>query len=112
VFEYSNAHRKVLLKEVNLILEQGMKVQSGSTSVALLFWYLQQMVVCGQHHAPGTLPWDETQYPLYRKLGGPQDQSEQVWKFLPPLGLDPTVQNRVRCYTNYAIPAQETNPRN
>ena len=70
------------------------------------------MVVCSQHHTPATLPWNETQYPLHRRLGGPQDQSEQVHKLLPPLGSDPTVQHIVRCYTDYAIPAQETTPRN
>ena len=70
------------------------------------------MVVCGQHHAPANLPWDEPQYPLYSRLGGPQDQPEQVWKYSPPLGLDPTVQHIVRGYMDYAIPAQETTPRN
>jgi hypothetical protein len=38
-------------------------------------------------------PPGNTQYPLYRGLGGPQGRSEQVWKISPPLGFDPwTVQ--------------------
>jgi len=28
--------------------------------------------VGGQRHAPAALPLEKTQYPLYRKLGGPQ----------------------------------------
>ena len=38
---------------------------------------------------PGrTLPPGKTQYPLYRKLGGPQGQSERA-ENLAPLGFDP-----------------------
>ena len=31
------------------------------------------MGVGGQRHAPATLPPGKTRYPLYRRLGGPQD---------------------------------------
>ena len=35
----------------------------------------------------------KTRYPLYRRLGGSQGRSEQVWKISPPPGFDPrTVQ--------------------
>ena len=62
------------------------------------------MGVCGQHHAPATLPLGLPQYPLY-KTGGPQGQSGRVQKILPPPGFDPqTVQPIASCYTNWAIP--------
>ena len=43
---------------------------------------------------PGcSLPLGKTQYPLYRRLGGPQGQSGQVRKISTPPGFDPrTVQ--------------------
>jgi hypothetical protein len=56
----------------------------------------------GQRHAPATLPPGKTQYPLYRRLGGPQGQSE---KDLAPLEFDPrTVQPVASRYTDWAIP--------
>jgi hypothetical protein len=49
------------------------------------------------------LPPGKTQYPLYRRLGGPQDQSGQVWKFSPPPGFDPRIVQPVASrYTDYA----------
>jgi hypothetical protein len=51
------------------------------------------MGVGGQCHAPAALPPGKTQYPLYRRLGGPQGQSGQVLKILPTQGFNPwTVQ--------------------
>jgi hypothetical protein len=38
---------------------------------------------------PGCLPPEETQYPLYRRLGGPQGWSGQVRKISPPSGFNP-----------------------
>ena len=35
-------------------------------------------------------PW-QTQYPLYRRLGGPWDQSGWVWKISPPPGFKPWI---------------------
>jgi len=32
---------------------------------------------------------EETQYPLYRRLGGPQGWSGWVWKFMPAPGFNP-----------------------
>jgi hypothetical protein len=51
-------------------------------------------------------PGKETQYPMYRRMGGPQGQAGQVQKILPPLGFDPqTVQPVASRYTDWAIPA-------
>jgi len=52
------------------------------------------MGVGGQRHTPAALPPGKRPwYPLYRRLGRPQDWSGQVWKISPPLGFDPwTVQ--------------------
>ena len=33
------------------------------------------MGVGGQHHAPAALPPGKTRYPLYRRLGEPQDRA-------------------------------------
>ena len=62
--------------------------------------------VCGQHCASTTLLPGKTRYPLYRRLGGPQGLSGQLWKISPPPGFDPrTVQPIASLYTDYAIPA-------
>ena len=51
------------------------------------------MGVGGQHHAPPALPPGNTRYPLYRRLGRPQDRSRRVRKISSPPGFDPwTVQ--------------------
>jgi hypothetical protein len=61
----------------------------------------------GKRHTPAILPQGKTRYPLYRRLGGPQDRSGRVWKISPPSGFDPrTVQPVTSRYTDYAIPAQ------
>jgi hypothetical protein len=47
----------------------------------------------GKHHAPAALPTGKTQYPLYRRLGGPQGRPGRVRKISPQPGIDPrTVQ--------------------
>jgi hypothetical protein len=58
----------------------------------------------GSASRPGcSLPPGKTRYPLYRRLGGPQDRSGQVRKILPPLGFDPrTVQPVASRYTDCA----------
>jgi hypothetical protein len=59
------------------------------------------MGVGGQRHAPAVLPPEMTRYPLYRRLCGPQGQSEQVRKISPPLGFDPrTVEPVASRYTD------------
>ena len=45
----------------------------------------------------------KTRYPLYRRLGGPQDRSGEVRKISPPPGFDPwTAQPVASRYTPYA----------
>jgi hypothetical protein len=62
------------------------------------------MGVGGQCHALNALLLGKTRYPLYRRLGGPQDQSGQMQKISPPMGFDPwTIQPIASHYTDYAI---------
>jgi hypothetical protein len=62
------------------------------------------MGVGDQRHAPAALPPGKTRYPLYRRLGGPQGRSGQVWKISPPPEFDPrTVQPVASRYTDWAI---------
>jgi len=52
------------------------------------------MGVGGQLQALAALTPGKTRYPLYRRLGGLQDRSDQVRKISPPPGFDPrTVQH-------------------
>ena len=54
------------------------------------------------------IPGKETRYPLYRRLGRPQDRSGRVRKISPPPGFDPrTIQPVASRYTDYAIPTHE-----
>ena len=41
------------------------------------------MGVGGQRHAPAALSLGKTQYPLYRRLGGPQGRSVRMKKISP-----------------------------
>jgi hypothetical protein len=45
--------------------------------------------VGGQRHAPAVLSPIRNQYPLYSRLGGPQDRSGRVQKISFPLKFDP-----------------------
>jgi len=45
--------------------------------------------VGGQRHSPAALPPEKTQYPLCRRLGGPQSRSGLVRKISPPKVFDP-----------------------
>ena len=47
------------------------------------------MEVGGQRHASVVLTMGKTRYPLYRRLGGPQDRSGRVREISPPPGFDP-----------------------
>jgi hypothetical protein len=59
--------------------------------------------VGGQGHAPAALAPGKTQYPLYRRLGGPQGQSGQVRNISPSTGFDPqTVQPVASRYTDWS----------
>ena len=42
----------------------------------------------GQRHAPASLPPGKTRYPLYKRLGGPQERCGPVQKISPPPGFD------------------------
>ena len=59
----------------------------------------------GSASRPGrSLPLGKTQYPLYRRVGGPQGRSGQVRKISPPPGFDPrTFQPVASRYTDWAI---------
>ena len=64
------------------------------------------MWVGGQRHAPTASHPGKTQYPLYRRYGGPQGRSGGVRKISPPPGFGPrTVQPVARYYTDWNIPA-------
>jgi len=64
------------------------------------------MAVVGQRHAPLALPPVMIQYPLYRKLGGPQGWSGRVRNIFPLPGFDLwTVQPVASRYTDCTIPA-------
>jgi hypothetical protein len=53
-------------------------------------------------HPGRSLPLGKNRYPLYRRWGGPQGRSGQVWKSSPPPGFDPrTVQPVASPYTDY-----------
>ena len=90
--------------KVKFTLEQATKAQRGSRGIALLFFLTSALDrVGGQRDAPATLLPGKTQYPLYRRLGGPQGQSGQVWKISLPPGFNPrTIQPIVSRYTDYA----------
>ena len=65
------------------------------------------MEVGGQRHAPATFtPEQETRYPLYRRLGGPQNRTGWVRKTSPLTGFVLRTVHPVasRC-TNWAIAA-------
>jgi len=54
---------------------------------------------------PNRFTSEKTRYPLYRRLGGPQDRSGWVQKISPPTGFDlRTVLPVGSCYTYYTIP--------
>jgi hypothetical protein len=67
------------------------------------------MGVDGQHHTPAVLPPGKTRYPLYRKLGGSQNQSGQVLKISPPPGFNPRIVQPIASrYNDWAISAPVT----
>ena len=56
---------------------------------------------------PGRCTPGKTRYPLYGRLGGPQDRSGRVRKISPPPGFDPPIVHPVGSrYTDWAIPTQ------
>jgi hypothetical protein len=68
--------------------------------------------VGGQRHAPIAVPPGKTPYPLYRRLGEPQDRSGRLRKFSLPSGFGlRTVQPVAGRCTDCAIPALEPRSR-
>ena len=63
------------------------------------------MGVGGQPHAPAASTPGKTQYPLYRRLGGPQGRSGRAENLVPTGIRSRTVQPVVSRYTDWAIPA-------
>jgi hypothetical protein len=61
--------------KVKVTLEQATKAPRGSRCLAILYLQTRRflMGVGDQHHAPAALPQGKVRYPLYRRLGGPQD---------------------------------------
>ena len=89
-------------------LEQATKAQRGSRGIDSSTLFLTLAVDWGRWSTPhpSCFTLGKTQYLLYRRLGGSQSRSRQVWKISPPKGFDPrTVQPVASRNTNYAIPA-------
>jgi len=64
------------------------------------------MGVGGKRHALAALLPVKTQYPLCRRLGGPQGGPGWVQKISPPLGFDPRIVQPIASHcTDYAIAA-------
>jgi hypothetical protein len=62
-----------------------------------------------KQHALAALPPGKTQYPLYRRLGGPQGPSGWVWKISPPPTFESrTVQPLASRYTDWGIPTHRS----
>jgi len=84
----------------------GRTAQRGSRGIALLFLDHGTRKGCGVSVTPRPLfiPRGKTRYPLYRRLGGPQDRSGQVRKISPTQGFDPRPAQPVASrYTIWAI---------
>jgi len=101
---------QVLLCKVKVTLVQALRLCTGSTAhrwsrgIALLLHDHGTRRGEGSASRPGrSLFLGKTRYPLYRRLGGPQEQSGQVRKILTPPGFDPrTLQPVASRYTDYA----------
>jgi len=91
--------------EQTLRLCTGRTANGGSRGIALLF--LDHGTRRGEGSAlrPGrSLPPGKNGYPLYGRLGGPQDRSGQVRKISSPSGFNPpTVQPVASRYTDYFL---------
>jgi len=97
----------ILKKKVKCILVQTLRLctcRTGSRGIAVLFLDHGTRRGEGSASRPGrSLLPEKAQYPLYRRLGGPQGRSGQVWKISPPPGFDSrTVQPVASRYTDYA----------
>jgi hypothetical protein len=66
-----------------------MKAQRGSRGIALLFNLGARWGGWSTPRPGRFTAGKELRYPLYRRLGGPQDRSGRVWKISPPPGFEP-----------------------
>jgi len=85
--------------KIQFILQQAMKAQRGSRKYSpnLSLILALEQGGCSTLHPSCFTPRKETQYPLYRRLGGPQGRSRWVQKILPPPRFDPqTVQPKMK----------------
>ena len=63
--------------------------------------------VGGQRHNPAALPPEKIRYPMYKRLGGPQDRSRRGRKNSLPPGFDPpTVQPVASHYIDWDNPGR------
>ena len=81
----------------------GRTAHRGSRGIALLFLARGTGRAWGFSVTPRPLfTPGKTQYPLYRRLGGPQGRSGQVREIAPPPGFDPrTIQPVASRYTDW-----------
>jgi len=70
--------------KLKFTLKQITKAQRRSRGRAVLFFYLGARRSADERHIPAALPHGETQYPLYRRLGGSRGRSGRVQKISPP----------------------------
>jgi hypothetical protein len=64
--------------------------------IALLFHDLGARRGGGQQHAPAALPPGKTRYPFYRRLGGPQDRSNDLCKNFSNFFNNPEINYYIR----------------
>ena len=75
------------VKIKNFTLEQTMKTQRGRRDTDYSFFNLGARWGEWLKPGPGRFnPWKRSRYPLYRRLGGPQDRSGPVRQISPPTG--------------------------
>jgi hypothetical protein len=100
-----NIYIYIYIYMVGFTLLQTTKTHRGSRGVTLLCFWISALEG-GEESAsrPGRfLSPGKTRYPMYRRLGGPQDRSGQMRKISPPPGFDPrTVQHVGSRYTDWA----------
>ena len=106
---YNKWKVKVKTKKAKFTLKQVIKAQRCSTGITLLLLNLGAR--WGWMLTATPLPLylgQETRYPLYKRLGGPQVQSGRMRKILPPPWFDlRTVQRLARRYTDSNAPVHK-----
>ena len=92
-------HFKMCLFTTQPVLCSQLKVKlkfrpkTGHEGPEVEYWYTSTLSLTSALDGRFT-PGKGTRYPLYKRLGRPQDRSGWVWKVSPPSGFDPrTVQH-------------------